>query len=251
MIADQGVYTGESYMKAAVVISVILAASAMAFAALLFAVPDAGEKVSNRCSAAAFVGEPIAVIKDLPEFVSNGTPTALDGSGSSDANGLIVSYSWKISVAGLSTNLTGISVTYTFTVLDIYTIELTVTDNESKTATTSTVVEAVSDSDADGLPDWWEQKYFGNLVQGPNDDYDSDGYLNQQELDDGTNPAHKDAGPSTLSKIPVWGYAAIVAGVAAVLFVIFWPKIKKKRKEKEKQKIQYALEIEKALEGDK
>src|SRR4030067_2760950 len=149
MIADQGVYTGESYLKAAVVISVILAASAMAFAALLFAVPDAGEKVSSRCSAWAFVGEPIAVIKDLPEFVSNGTPTALDGSGSSDANGLIVSYSWKISVAGLSTNLAGISVTYTFTVLDIYTIELTVTDNESKTATTSTVVEAVSDSDAD------------------------------------------------------------------------------------------------------
>ena len=37
------------------------------------------------------------------------------------------------------------------------------------------------DSDRDGLPDWWEIKYFGNLSQGPYDDYDGDGLSNLEE----------------------------------------------------------------------
>ena len=238
-------------MKASAQVGIILVSTVMAFAAILSAPLGVGDAGSNRCSATAFDAAPIAVIKDLPEFVSNGTPTPLDGSQSYDPDGNITSYSWKISVTGLSTNLTGISITYIFTVLDEYTIELTVTDNESKTSTDTEVVNAVTDSDDDDLPDWWEQKYFGNLAQGPGDDYDSDGYLNSEELEDGTNPAQKDAGPSMLSKIPIWGYAAIAAGVAAVVFVILWPKLRKRRKEKEKQKIQYALEIEKALEEEK
>ena len=234
-------------MKIALGVTVILVLSVMAIAALFSGAPGAAEESPKVCSMSAFVGEPLAVIKPLPEFVSNGTPTALDGSGSSDADGVITSYSWKISAVGLSTNLTGIAITYTFTVLTIYTIELTVTDNESKTGTTSTQVETVTDSDSDALPDWWEQKYFGNLAQGPNDDYDSDGYLNQKELEDDMNPTVKDAGPSTLSKIPVWAYAVAAAGVAAVLLLLFWPKIRQRQKEKEKKKIEYALEIEKAL----
>ena len=251
MVADPGVCTGEPYMKTAVAVGIVLASAVMAVAAVFSGLPDVGDDLSNKCSARALVGEPIAVIKALPEHVSNGTPTALDGSGSSDLGGSIVNYSWKVSAGGLSTNLTGISVTYTFTVLTVYTIELTVTDNESKTATTSIQVEAVVDSDTDGLPDWWEQKYFGNLVQDPGDDYDSDGYDNLEELDEGMNPTFQDPGPSTWSKIPLWAYAAAAGGVAAVLLVIFWPKIRKKQKDKEKQKIQYALEIEKALEEEK
>jgi Big-like domain-containing protein/IPT/TIG domain-containing protein/carboxypeptidase family protein/beta-propeller repeat-containing protein len=44
------------------------------------------------------------------------------------------------------------------------------------------------DSDGDGLPDWWELQYFGNLSQGANDDPDGDGRTNLQEYQQGRNP---------------------------------------------------------------
>jgi hypothetical protein len=44
------------------------------------------------------------------------------------------------------------------------------------------------DSDADGLPDWWEVQYFGNLNQTANDDPDGDGLTNLQEYQQGRNP---------------------------------------------------------------
>jgi len=45
-----------------------------------------------------------------------------------------------------------------------------------------------TDVDADGLPDWWEALYFGNLNQGANDDPDGDGITNLQEYQQGRNP---------------------------------------------------------------
>ncbi len=44
------------------------------------------------------------------------------------------------------------------------------------------------DSDGDGLPDWWEIKYFGDLRFGAGDDPDSDGYVNLVEYKRGMNP---------------------------------------------------------------
>jgi hypothetical protein len=44
------------------------------------------------------------------------------------------------------------------------------------------------DSDGDGLPDWWEMLYLGNLNQGANDDPDGDGITNLQEYQQGRNP---------------------------------------------------------------
>lgn len=51
---------------------------------------------------------------------------------------------------------------------------------------------STSDSDTDRLPDGWENAYFGNLTQGPDGDFDSDGDSNLLELRLGTNP--NDAG---------------------------------------------------------
>jgi pimeloyl-ACP methyl ester carboxylesterase len=48
------------------------------------------------------------------------------------------------------------------------------------------------DSDTDGLPDDWERQYFGDLVQGPNDDYDHDELTNLQEYQLGTDPTKWD-----------------------------------------------------------
>ncbi|MBI4698068.1 MAG: hypothetical protein HY758_03955 [Nitrospirae bacterium] len=52
---------------------------------------------------------------------------------------------------------------------------------------------ASPDSDSDGMLDSWEIQYFGNLSQGPNDDYDGDGLTNLQEYLKGTNPSMKDS----------------------------------------------------------
>ena len=46
----------------------------------------------------------------------------------------------------------------------------------------------IVDSDANGLPDWWEQEYFGHLGVDPNADPDHDGYSNYSEFIAGTNP---------------------------------------------------------------
>ncbi len=44
------------------------------------------------------------------------------------------------------------------------------------------------DTDSDGLPDNWEYRYFGDLSQGPDGDYDLDGLTNLQELTLGSEP---------------------------------------------------------------
>jgi hypothetical protein len=46
----------------------------------------------------------------------------------------------------------------------------------------------VADTDSDGLPDDWEQFWFGSLSQGPADDPDGDGWDNALEFKRGGNP---------------------------------------------------------------
>lgn len=54
------------------------------------------------------------------------------------------------------------------------------------------------DSDYDGIPDWWVQKYFGHPTgqssdkSGAGDDPDGDGFVNLEEFVYGTDPGHAD-----------------------------------------------------------
>jgi nitrous oxidase accessory protein NosD len=49
-----------------------------------------------------------------------------------------------------------------------------------------------ADIDSDNLPDVWENQYFGNLNQGPQDDPDGDGLTNLEEYSYGTDPTKRD-----------------------------------------------------------
>ena len=51
-----------------------------------------------------------------------------------------------------------------------------------------TFVVAETDVDGDGLADWWELQYFGNLNQTASGDPDGDGITNLQEYQQGRNP---------------------------------------------------------------
>lgn len=52
---------------------------------------------------------------------------------------------------------------------------------------------AMEDSDADGLDDGWERRWFGHLEAGPRDDPDRDGSSNAREQVLGTDPTQPDA----------------------------------------------------------
>ena len=54
---------------------------------------------------------------------------------------------------------------------------------------------SADDSDADGLPDEWEQTHFGNLDQGANDDSDGDGATNLAEFILETDPDNANSAP--------------------------------------------------------
>lgn len=83
------------------------------------------------------------------------------------------------------------------------------------------------DEDGDGLPDWWELRYFGAGGCLPNMDDDGDGYSNIKEYEDGANPrdpASFPCGPS-IAHTPLsglqttpspWQVAAVVTDNNAV-----------------------------------
>jgi Divergent InlB B-repeat domain len=58
-------------------------------------------------------------------------------------------------------------------------------------AITSTPAALWPDANGNGIPDWWEMYYFGNLNQTALGDYDGDGVNNLDEYLEGTNPTNR------------------------------------------------------------
>lgn len=60
------------------------------------------------------------------------------------------------------------------------------------------VAESAVDSDNDGLPDYWENFYFGDLSRDGSGDFDGDGILDKFEWQARTNPAVDDTSRTVL-----------------------------------------------------
>lgn len=56
-------------------------------------------------------------------------------------------------------------------------------------------VFAEDDVDGDGLADWWELQYFGDLSQGAQNDYDGDDFTNLEEFEGESDPTDPESGP--------------------------------------------------------
>jgi hypothetical protein len=197
-------------------------------------------------------GDPVAVISPLPDEVSNGTWWNLNGNGSTDSDGLITNFTWSITVAGTTSHLYGKREEFKFRTLGLYKIVLIVRDNDDKTASAFTAVYSIIDLDGDGMPDWWEIKYFLFLSESGSDDYDRDGYTNLQEYASHTDPTAKDPQPGPVQFVKDnWILLAIIAAVIVGAILLILPRMKRRRKRDEKAKIEFAIEIEKALQGEK
>jgi hypothetical protein len=95
----------------------------------------------------------------------------------------------------------------------------------------------ISDFDEDGLPDSWEMEYFGNLTEGPNDDFDDDGYTNKEEYMESTDPTSRKNNPKTNQPdSALSGYSiAIIAILIVVILVLVFLGLMKKRKKVQEQ----------------
>jgi hypothetical protein len=68
-------------------------------------------------------------------------------------------------------------------------------------------INMTQDSNTNGIPDWWEMQYFGNLSQPANGDYDHDGVSNYAEYIADTNPTN------SLSYLHLTGINPVAGGM--------------------------------------
>ncbi len=218
------------------------------------AVGSIHEDAPSSASTATLLAEgPVAVIGWLPNEVSNGTWWNLDASDSYDPDGVITNYTWSITINNATTYLYARGESYKFKALGLYKIQLTVRNASGNSSSAFTAVYSIVDLDGDGLPDWWEVKYFGSIgEQSGSDDYDSDGYTNLQEYASGTDPTVRNPQPTLLENLKSnWMYLVAIAAIAIAIVLALWPIMKKRRKQEEKKTIEAAIEIERALQGEK
>lgn len=238
----KGIPLGRKVREVGVVLGIILVLAIV----LAFTVPGAPSEEHSRASMLA--DEPVAVITPLPDYVSNGTWWTIDGS---ESQGVIVAYLWNVTLGEETTILHGMSEIFMFKTLGLYKITLTVTDNKSRNSTAFTAVVSVLDSDQDTLPDWWEEKYFGDLNETADGDYDGDKYDNLEEYAKGTNPVVKDPRPTFVQMIKEnWLVSLGVVAIVVVAIMLLILLLGKRLKKKEKAKIEAAIAIEKALESE-
>jgi len=227
--------------------------TAIVYAALALSSIETKEQPPVKARVAADTSTVTAVITPLPDEVSNGTWSRLDASKSTcTAGSIITNYTWDIFYKGTQTTTYAKAEPFKFRDLGLYRIILTVTDDHGNSSQAFTAVYSILDSDGDSLPDWWEMKYFLNLSQTANGDFDHDGYNNIEEFAAGQNPTGRNSHPGLVEALADnWMYLVAIAAAVVVALIILLPRMKRKQNSEVKKKIEAALEIERVLEEDK
>ena len=77
------------------------------------------------------------------------------------------------------------------------------------------------DANTNGIPDWWEIQYFGNLSHTASEDYDHDGMNNYQEYIADTDPTDPNSNLRMAAIQPVTGGIAVIwqGGTLATQFL--------------------------------
>ena len=121
-------------------------------------VKDDGGATATNTTTATISGEE----KSSPVANVNGPYNGLtfqsiifDGSNSYDPDGTIASYSWDF---GDGETASGVKPTHSFTAAGVFTINLTVTDNDGLTDNATTTATILLDSDKDGIDDETEKE---------------------------------------------------------------------------------------------
>jgi hypothetical protein len=122
-----------------------------------------------------------------PMSVVAGGQTALTWTSNADSCNASGDWSDSIASSGTATKMLTNTSTYVLTctlngvqAVDYVTVQVTSSGGNNPPAN--------DDTDTDGLPDVWEQQYFGNLLSDGNDDNDQDGFTNWDEYNQGTDP---------------------------------------------------------------
>lgn len=177
-------------------------------------VSDSGSKTAtDTVSIVVTPNTPGNVDAGPDQTVTSESRVTLDGSGSSDGDG-IASYHWTQLSGALATLLNADQPVAAFTAPlleanDALTFELSITDMLGATVSDTVTIRIVSplnDGDHDGLPDAWETTHFGDPGRyGGQDDPDGDGVLNKIEWKQSTDPNNAD-------RVTATPYLGIVKG---------------------------------------
>jgi PKD repeat protein len=118
---------------------------------------------------------PTASFTSSATMVYTGVVIHFDASGSSDPDGIIVSYFWDF---GDGTNVTGVTVDHAYTNDGTYVVTLTVTDDDGATGITTQTMKVLNRSPAASFTESPETVYTNETITfDASGSYDLDGYI--------------------------------------------------------------------------
>jgi hypothetical protein len=117
--------------------------------------------------------------------------------------------------------------TQDYGIIGKYVYSITVEDNKGNKKTTDDktfwITNDMDDTDNDGMPDTWEDRYGFNPYDpiDASQDADNDGITNLQEYKDGTNPTKKLSSPSEFFTRLKENWAYLVASIIVFVMIVF------------------------------
>ena len=177
-------------------------------------ITDDGGATDTQTTTATITARPLPPIADAggPYSTVVGSPISLDGNGSSDPDGNIVTYAWDFGDGGTAA---GVAPTHIYSVDGTFTVTLTVTDSDGLSSS-DTALAAISPADGNALPVAQANGPYtgteGNDVQFSSDgSTDSDGTIVTYAWDFGDGTTSTAANPT---------HAYIAAGMYTVTLTV-------------------------------